>query len=67
VKNGLFDPDTLTRLCELLDKSQGWVNLAELLDYGFLVVSIRDSTSPSKMLFTYADVSILIQKINFVW
>jgi hypothetical protein len=67
VKNCLFDPDTLTLLCDLLDKSQGWVNLAELLDYGFLVPSIRDSASPSKMLFNYADVSVLIQNMNFVW
>jgi hypothetical protein len=64
VKNGLFDSDTLMRLCDLLDKSQGWVNLADLLDYGFLVASIKNAASPSKMLFNYADVSRLIQNIN---
>lgn len=66
MKNGLFDPDTLTVLCDILDKSQGWLNLAELLDYGFLVASIRDSASPSKMLFNYADVSMLVQNLNFL-
>ncbi|KDR10335.1 Nuclear factor NF-kappa-B p105 subunit [Zootermopsis nevadensis] len=66
VKNGLFDPDTLTLLCDLLDKSQGWLNLAELLDYGFLIASIKDSASPSKMLFNYADVrgNVSIQDIR---
>jgi hypothetical protein len=55
----------MMRLCHILDKSQGWVNLADLLDYGFLVAGIRNTGSPSKMLFNYADVSRLIQNINF--
>ncbi|XP_023718045.1 nuclear factor NF-kappa-B p100 subunit isoform X3 [Cryptotermes secundus] len=66
VKNGLFDSDTLMRLCDLLDKSQGWVNLADLLDYGFLVASIRNAASPSKMLFNYADLhgNVSVQDIR---
>jgi hypothetical protein len=58
VKNGLFDSNTLMRLCDILDKSGGWQHLAELLDYKFLVTSIRDTASPSKLLFNYADVSV---------
>lgn len=66
MKNGLFDADTLEKLCNLLDKSQGWVNLAELLDYSFLVPSIRDTASPSKILFNYADLNrnVSIQDIR---
>ena len=57
VRNALFDAETLDRLSVILDKSEGWVNLAELLDYGYLVTSIRNSASPSRMLLNYADVS----------
>lgn len=42
----------------MLDSSRGWVNLADLLDYGFLLPNIRNSASPSKLLFNYAEVSI---------
>ncbi|KAJ9583105.1 hypothetical protein L9F63_022548, partial [Diploptera punctata] len=66
VRNGLFDMETLDRLCVILDKSQGWVNLADLLDYSFLVPSIRDTVSPTKMLFNYADLhgNVSIQDIR---
>lgn len=66
VTNGLFDTETLERLCNILDKSQGWVNLAELLDYSFLVPSFRDTASPTKMLFNYADLhgNVSIQDIR---
>jgi len=66
VKNGLFDSETLTRLCDILDKSGGWQHLAELLDYTFLVTSIRSTASPSKLLFNYADLhgNVSIQDIR---
>ena len=60
MKNGLFDSETLMRLCDILDKSGGWQHLAELLDYTFLVTSIRSTASPSKLLFNYADVSLCV-------
>lgn len=66
VKNGLFDSETLMRLCDILDKSGGWQHLAELLDYKFLVTSIRSTASPSKLLFNYADLhgNVSIQDIR---
>lgn len=66
VKNGLFDSNTLMRLCDILDKSGGWQHLAELLDYKFLVTSIRDTASPSKLLFNYADLhgNVSVQDIR---
>lgn len=67
--NGLFDGETLTLLCDILNKSKGWVNLAELLDYSFLVPSIRTASSPSKLLFNYADLhgNVTVQDIrNFL-
>jgi hypothetical protein len=64
VKNGLFDSNTLMRLCDILDKSGGWQHLAELLDYKFLVTTIRDTASPSKLLFNYADVSVHVRCDN---
>ena len=60
MKNGLFDSETLMRLCDILDKSGGWQHLAELLDYKFLVTTIRSTASPSKLLFNYADVSVCV-------
>jgi len=48
------------RLCDILDKSGGWQHLAELLDYKFLITSIRSTASPSKLLFNYADVSLCV-------
>ncbi|PSN40141.1 hypothetical protein C0J52_13050 [Blattella germanica] len=66
VNNGLFEMETFEKLCSILDKSRGWVNLAELLDYNFLVASIRDTASPSKMLFNYADLhgNVSVQDIR---
>ncbi|KAK7866619.1 hypothetical protein R5R35_010445 [Gryllus longicercus] len=69
VDNGLFDEQTLTKLCSVLDASNSWTNLADLLDYTFLVPSIRAAISPSKLLFNYADLhgNVTVQHIrNFL-
>nr|WCL52345.1 relish [Gryllodes sigillatus] len=69
VDNGLFDEQTLTKLCSVLDASNSWTNLADLLDYTFLVPSIRTAISPSKLLFNYADLhgNVTVQHIrNFL-
>ncbi|XP_067010765.2 nuclear factor NF-kappa-B p110 subunit isoform X2 [Anabrus simplex] len=68
-ENGLFDEETFKKVCECLDASKGWVNLADLLDYSFLVPNIRNATSPSKLLLNYADLhgSVTVQDIrNFL-
>ncbi|XP_047109637.1 nuclear factor NF-kappa-B p110 subunit isoform X1 [Schistocerca piceifrons] len=55
-ENGLFNAETLSQLCDILDSSGSWQDLAELLGYTFLIASIKDNTSPSRLLFNYADV-----------
>lgn len=59
-----IDIDKLDAICEILNKSGAWKNLAELWDCGHAISGAKLSLNPTKCIFEYAEVINLLTIIN---